>query len=78
MLKITLPIFSLANHFIFQAEILINKNVHLRTGFDYHRRQELKLEQLPGLSGFTFGLGFKFIQTPKYTNSELSNTLARL
>lgn len=50
----------LANHFIFQAEILINKNVHLRTGFDYHRRQELKLEQLPGLSGFTFGLGFKF------------------
>jgi hypothetical protein len=50
----------LANHFIFQAEILMSKNLHVRAGFDYHRRQELKLEQLPGLAGFTFGIGFKF------------------
>lgn len=50
----------LARHFSYQAEILISKNIHLRAGFDYHRRQEMKLEQRPGVAGFTFGLGLYF------------------
>ena len=50
----------LARHLSYQAEILISKNIHLRAGFDYQRRQELKLEQRPGIAGFTFGVGMIF------------------
>lgn len=50
----------LARHFTYQVEILITKNIHLRTGFDYQRRQEMKLEQRPGIAGFTFGVGLYF------------------
>lgn len=50
----------LARHFTPQLEILISKNIHLRTGFDYHRRQEMKLETRPGIAGFSFGAGFYF------------------
>ena len=50
----------LARHFSYSMEILVSKNIHLRTGFDYQRRQELKLETRPGISGFTFGVGLYF------------------
>jgi hypothetical protein len=50
----------LARHFIFQTEILFGKKLHLRVGFDYHRRQELKLVQRPGIAGFSFGAGLYF------------------
>jgi hypothetical protein len=50
----------LARHFTYQVEILVSKNLHLRTGFDYHRRQEMKLTDRPGLSGFTLGIGMYF------------------
>ena len=50
----------LARHFSYQVEILVSKNIHLRAGFDYQRRQEMKLEQRPGISGFTFGVGLYF------------------
>jgi len=50
----------LAQHFTYQVEILVSKSLHLRTGFDYHRRQEMKLTDRPGLSGFTLGLGMYF------------------
>jgi len=50
----------LARHFTYQVEILISKNIHLRSGFDYHRRQEMKLEERPGMAGFTMGLGLYF------------------
>jgi len=50
----------LARHFTYQVEILISKNIHLRGGFDYHRRQEMKLEERPGMAGFTMGLGLYF------------------
>lgn len=50
----------LARHFTGQLEILVTKNIHLRTGFDYHRRQEMKLETRPGIAGFSFGVGLYF------------------
>lgn len=50
----------LARHFIFQTEILFGKKLHMRVGFDYHRRQELKLVQRPGIAGFSFGVGMYF------------------
>jgi hypothetical protein len=50
----------LANHFNFQVELLASKSVQIRAGFDYHRRQQLKLIDRPGLAGFSFGVGMKF------------------
>ncbi len=50
----------LARHFSYSTEILVSKTIHLRAGFDYHKRQEMKLEQRPGMAGFTFGVGLYF------------------
>lgn len=49
-----------ARHLTYQAEILISKNIHFRTAFDYNRRQEMRVASRPGLSGFSFGLGLYF------------------
>ena len=50
----------LARHFTYQVELLTKGVLQLRFGFDYNRRQSLKLEQNPGMSGFSLGLGLKF------------------
>ncbi len=50
----------LANHFTYQVEILISKNIHFRTAFDYHRRQEMSVSSKQGLAGFSTGIGFYF------------------
>jgi hypothetical protein len=50
----------LAHHFTYQVEVLMTKNIHLRLAYDYHRRQEMRLLNRPGLSGFSFGLGMNF------------------
>lgn len=47
-------------HFTFQTEVLISKNLHFRAAFDLQKRQEMKLENRPGASGFSFGLGLYF------------------
>ncbi|MBL4706806.1 MAG: type IX secretion system protein PorQ [Flavobacteriales bacterium] len=46
-------------HVVLGAEILLSDNFHIRTGFNYRRRQELILAAKPGLVGFSIGLGFK-------------------
>jgi hypothetical protein len=50
----------LMRHFVVQTEILFGSKLHLRVGFNYHRRQELKLVQRPGIAGFSFGAGLYF------------------
>ena len=50
----------LSRHFSYQLEVLVSKNIHLRTGFDFHRRREMALEQRPGAAGLSFGLGLYF------------------
>lgn len=50
----------LFRHFTYQVEILLGKNLHIRSAFDYHRRQELKISERPGLAGFSFGIGMYF------------------
>jgi hypothetical protein len=50
----------LAHHFTYQVEVLISKNLHARLAFDYHRRQEMRLANRPGLSGFSAGFGMNF------------------
>lgn len=61
-LTLKLPGFGekLFRHLTYQVEILLGKNLHIRSAFDYHRRQELKIVQRPGLAGFSFGLGVYF------------------
>lgn len=49
-----------AHHLTYQLEILLTKNFHIRTAFDYHDRRMMRLEQRPGLSGFSFGVGMWF------------------
>ena len=60
--EIKLPSFmeKLGRHFTYQCELLLSKSFNLRFGYDYHRRQEMKLEQRPGMSGFSFGVGLNF------------------
>lgn len=57
----TIPIYvptlgqKIANHLHFQLELVSKGAVQMRLGFDYNRRQQLKLEDFPGLAGFSFG-----------------------
>ncbi len=51
---------NLGRHFSFSTELTISKNIQLRFGLNYLKRQELKLDDRPGMSGFTMGAGFNF------------------
>ena len=41
------------------TELVITKNFHIRVGYNYQRREELKLIEKPGMAGFTYGFEFK-------------------
>ncbi len=46
-------------HVILNTEILLSKNFHLRLGYNLLRRDELGFTARPGMSGFSFGTGFR-------------------
>ena len=46
-------------HVVIGGEILLTKNFHVRTGFNYRRMRELSLAARPGLVGMSLGLGFR-------------------
>lgn len=46
-------------HVVPNAEILFGKNFMLRVGYNYKRRQELRLDAKPGLTGVSLGIGLK-------------------
>lgn len=48
-----------ARHLLVSTELLLSKSLTFRMGFNYQRRQEMKLVERPGLSGMSLGLGFK-------------------
>ena len=58
----TIPIYipnwgeKIANHLHFQLELIPKGAIQMRLGFDYNRRQQLKLTDFPGMAGFSFGL----------------------
>lgn len=58
----TIPVYipnlgeKIANHLHFQLELIPKGAVQMRLGFDYNRRQQLKVTDFPGLAGFSFGL----------------------
>jgi hypothetical protein len=49
----------LMRHMIFGTEFLIGENFHVDLGYNYKRRQELKVNARPGLVGFSLGFGFR-------------------
>jgi hypothetical protein len=46
-------------HMVIGTEIKLGKNISLRAGYNYRRRQELKIDTRPGMVGFSWGIGVK-------------------
>ncbi len=46
-------------HVVLGAELTIAKVLAIRVGYNYQRRQELKLYDHPGLTGFSMGAGLR-------------------
>jgi hypothetical protein len=46
-------------HIIVGTELNLGKNLTLRAGYNYRRRQEMKIESKPGMVGFSWGIGVK-------------------
>ena len=49
----------LMRHLVFGVEFLVGKNFHVDLGYNYKRRQEMKVNARPGTVGFSWGFGFK-------------------
>lgn len=49
----------LGRHILIGGEILLTRSFNICLGYNYLRRQELKLESHPGLAGFSFGFGIR-------------------
>ena len=50
---------NLGRHIVGSAEVYLGKNITIRMGYNYERREELRLAGYGGLPGFSFGLGLK-------------------
>jgi len=46
-------------HLVFGGELVIAKVLSLRAGFNYQRRQEMKVTAKPGMVGYSWGIGLK-------------------
>ena len=57
--KVTLFGDKLMRHFVLGGEFSLTKNFFLRVGYNYQRRKELKVPEKRGMTGFSFGFGFK-------------------
>lgn len=44
-------------HFTFATELVLSENLQLRVGYNHQRREELQLENIAGMSGFSWGFG---------------------
>jgi hypothetical protein len=61
----TIPIYTpsvgtkIAHHVNFQVELYASKSFQLRGGFNFMRRQQMKLIDHPGLAGFSMGMSLK-------------------
>ncbi|MFM9985028.1 MAG: type IX secretion system protein PorQ [Flavobacteriales bacterium] len=46
-------------HIVVGTEFLLSESLNIRLGYNYRRRQELKVEDKPGMAGFSYGFGFR-------------------
>ena len=44
-------------HIVIGTELSLGKNIVLRAGYNYRRRQEMKIDAKPGMVGFSYGIG---------------------
>jgi len=49
----------LMRHAVFGVEFLLGESFHFDLGYNYKRRQEMKMNNLPGMVGFSWGFGFR-------------------
>lgn len=49
----------LMRHMVFGLEFLLGENFHADLGYNYKRRQEMKVTAKPGMVGFSWGFGFR-------------------
>lgn len=50
-------------HFVVGTELSIGKNLTFRFGYNYRRRQEMKISTKPGMVGFSWGWESKFLNS---------------
>jgi hypothetical protein len=50
---------NLMRHIVLGAELIISKNLSIRGGYNYKRRQEMKIEEKTSTVGFSWGFGFR-------------------
>ncbi len=50
---------NMMRHVVFGGELLIGKNLSLRGGYNYRRRQELKVVSKTAMIGFSWGIGIR-------------------
>jgi hypothetical protein len=50
---------NLARHIVIGGELYIGKNLSLRGGYNYKRRQEMKIESKTSTVGFSWGIGIR-------------------
>ena len=62
-------------HFVFGAEIMPFKALSVRFGYNYQRRQEMKLATRPALVGFSYGFGIR-ISKFEFSYARASYSLA--
>ncbi len=46
-------------HMVIGVEFLLGENFHIDMGYNYKRRQEMKVNARPGMVGFSWGFGFR-------------------
>lgn len=46
-------------HMAVGTEFLLGENMHFRLGYNFRRREELKIDSRPGTAGFSWGFGLK-------------------
>jgi len=65
-------------HIVLGAELTIAKALSIRIGYNYQRRQELKLTSKAGLTGFTIGAGLRVkMFSLSYTRGAYTAAIAR-
>jgi hypothetical protein len=50
---------NLMRHFVFGGELVFSKNFSIRAGYNYNRRQQLKVDSKTSTVGFSWGFGFR-------------------